>query len=280
MYFSAEMWLSIQWDHMFIMKHCNHSQWLNFCNQGIEITFQQSNRLQTLVNQILSSDSQHFSLFVLIKSAAKCLTLQKLIFFIKTSRIRSQQCLSEMHLYLKPSIIFHKRSILFADKDLSICESRSKNIIAERCHKTIRQTLFRSQKEILRLNQDKFANNLYSHLLCSFADVFCFFAADFVDFRLIVCHLSFWLKKGQLFTLSKVMNSWLIIVTETTTSKEAIKKEIKRLFLSILKDETTKNISSLFSAVKVLCILSEDHVLTKTWFRLLRECLMSASNHI
>ena len=164
--------------------------------------------------------------------------------------------------------------------EISFCRSRKKSIFAEKYHKTVKQILLRSQEDIFRVNQKNIADSLYSYLLCLFADVFCFFAANFADFRFIVHCLRFWLEKNMSFILSEITNSQLIIVTETTTSKKNVKKKTKRLFLSIFKDKTTKNIFSLFSAVNVLCALSENHVSVKTQLWLLKKYLLNASDHI
>ena len=144
------------------------------------------------------------------------------------------------------------------------CRSRKKNIFAEKYHKIVKQILLKSWEDIFKINQKIIADSFYSYLLCLFADVFCFFAADFADFRFIICCLKSWLEKNVLFTSLKVTNLQLIIVTETTTLKKNIKKKTKRLFLSMLKDKTIKNIFSLFSAVNVFYVLSKNYVLMKT----------------
>jgi len=262
------------------MKRCDHSQWLTLFSQGIETALHESDRLQTLVDQIPSPDSQHPSLSVLIGSTAKSVALHELVPSTKAAKVKSRRRHGDVHLYLAASTIFHDRPVLFAEGDLPFRGSRNKTFPAEKCHETVKRTLFRLREDVPGNQQDSIANNLYSRLLCPFADVICIFAADFAGFRPIVRHLGSWLEKGLPSTLPKSTHPWLIIVTETTTLRDTVQEGTKKLFLSMLKDETTQDISTLFSEVEVLCILPDGQVSAKARFRPLKECLMNASTQV
>jgi len=262
------------------MKRCDHSQWLTLCSQGIETALHESDRLQTLVDQIPNPDSQYPSLCVLIGSTAKSVALHELVPFTRAARVKNRRRHGDVHLYLEASTVFHERPVLFAEGDLLFRGSRNKTFSVEKCHETVRRTLSRLREGVPGVQPDTIADNLYSRLLCPFADVICIFAADFAGFRPIVRHLGSWLEKGLPSTLPKSAHPWLIIVAETTTLRDTVKEGTKKLFLSMLKDETTRDVSTLFSAFDVLCILPDGQVSAKSRFRPLRECLMNASTQV
>ena len=130
------------------------------------------------------------------------------------------------------------------------------------------------------LCQSAVADNLYSRLLCPFADVFCFFSADFDGFGPIVRHLASWLDGGKPSIMPKTTYSRVIIVTESQTIGVADEDEAKIRFLSMLKDETTKDFSTRFSALDVLCIFPSGSISNAARFRPLKESLMKASDHV
>ena len=115
---------------------------------------------------------------------------------------------------------------------------------------------------------------------CPFADVFCFFSADFDGFGPIVRHLASWLDGGKPSIMPKTTYPRVIIVTESQTTGVTDEDEAKIRFLSILKDETTKDFSTRFSALDVLCIFPSGTISNAARFRPLKESLMKASDHV
>ncbi len=70
------------------------------------------------------------------------------------------------------------------------------------------------------------------------------------------------------------------MIMKTLKSDFVTKNEIKNRFLSMLKDETTKDLSAWFFVLDVLCIFSLDDILNKARLKSLKECLMNASDQV
>jgi hypothetical protein len=262
------------------MKYCEHSQWLSLCTQGNETAFFESDRLHTLVDQIPNPDHQHPSLVVLIGNAAKTLALREIVPATKNRKFGRRRRHGVVHLHLDSSSAFHERPLLFAEGDFPERNARTQLDSDEKCHETIRRILPRVREGVPGLCQSAVADNLYSRLLCPFADVFCFFSADFDGFGPIVRHLASWLDGGKPSIMPKTTYPRVIIVTESQTIGVADEDEAKIRFLSMLKDETTKDFSTRFSALDVLCIFPSGSISNAARFRPLKESLMKASDHV
>jgi hypothetical protein len=125
---------------------------------------------------------------------------------------------------------------------------------------------------------DKAADNLYSRLLYFFADIFCFFFADFGGFRSIVRRFAFWLEKGQPLMLLKATYPRVLVVVEITASGDESERGAKDVFLEALKEETTKDLAERFSGLNVMILFSENKISVHIRYRRLEEYLMKISN--
>jgi hypothetical protein len=132
---------------------------------------------------------QQPSLFVLIGNILKSLAFRELFRTKKAGKFRSKRHTSEIYLYLNAFSIFHSRLILIIDSDLLKQGLRTKVPLAEKCHNIIRQALPRPTADLC-INLDKTTDNIYSYLLLSFTDVFCFFSVNLGGFKQIICCLA------------------------------------------------------------------------------------------
>ena len=185
-----------------------------------------------------------------------------------------------MHLYLDSSSAFYERPLLFAEGDFLERNARTPLDSDKKCYETIRRILPRVREGVPGLCQSAVVDNLYSRLLCPFADVFCFFSADFDGFAPIARYLALWLDGGKLSIMPKTTYLRVIIVTESQTIGIADEVEAKIRFLSILKDETTKDFSIRFSALDVLYIFPSGSISNAARFRPLKESLIKASDYV
>ncbi len=262
------------------MKHCEHSQWLSLCTQDNEITFFEFDRLRTLVDEIFNPDHQELSLLILIENTAKTLALREILSATKGWKTGRRRRHDEVHLHLNFFSTFHESSILFTKGDFPDRNARAQHDFNEKCHETIRRILSRVREDVFEACQSAIVDYLYFRLFYSFVDVFCFFSANFDEFSSIVRHLASWLDNDKSLTLSETTNSWVIMITKTLTSDFATENEVKNRFLSMLKDETTKDLSAWFFVLDVLCIFSLDDISNKARLRPLKECLMNASDQV
>lgn len=260
------------------MKACSHSDWLTLRVQEEEIVLLESDRLHNFVENIPDPDAQQFSLIVLIGGAAKSSALQ-LLTSSRNSR-KSTDRRAGIHLHLGRSSFFPDRVVLFADGDLPYHGTKRKSSSLGRCHETIIRTLPQIRGGAGELALDETADNLYSRLLCPFADVFCFFSADFGGFRSLVRCLASWLEKGQSSTLSKATYPRALVVVETTLPGIESEMEAKGALLDALKAETTKDLAARFSALDVVTVPSDGKISAPVRYKRLEEYLVKASDQV
>ena len=229
------------------MKRCGHSKWLALRIQRNELVLLESDRLQTLVDHIPNPDAHQLSLVVLVGGAAKSSALQWLASGGKCRKPTGRRGSgSDIDLQLGGSSAFGDKVILLADGDLPYQVPKYRSSSVGECHETTRRILPRIREGVGCLALDEAADNLYSRLLCPFADVFCFFSADFGGFRPIVRYLASWLEKGRPSTLSKATYPRVLVVAEATTPCDESEKEAKDVFLGEFKKETTKEFAKDF----------------------------------
>jgi hypothetical protein len=114
---------------------------------------------------------------MLISNAAKLVALHQL-FGIKRARgFRSKRSASGIHLHLNPSTIFHGIPIFLADADYHKQAFRTKSATTDKCHETITRTI-QLHSPFSGLSLDDVAVSVYTCLIFSFVDTFCFFSAD------------------------------------------------------------------------------------------------------
>jgi hypothetical protein len=213
---------------------------------------------------------------VLIGNTSKSLAFQELFRTKKAPRFRSKQHAGEIHLYLDPSRIFHTRLVLITDGDIPQQSLRAKVPVAEKCHKTIRQNLPQAVAGPVNRTTD----SIYSRLLLSFADVFCFFSSNISGFRQIVRYMTAWLDKGQSLTLLRNTYPRIIIVTEKMPVDKEPENEARKAFLWLLREKTTYNLSEQILAINVIALLLKGKVSAEAWYRRLKECLLKGLNKV
>jgi hypothetical protein len=263
------------------MKRCGHSEWLSLRIQQNETILLESDRLQVLVNDIPDPDNRHLSLLVLIGGTAKSSVLQALTSEKDGRKSTGRRSRSgDIHLYLGGSGIFHDRPTLVAGGRLPYHAPRNKGSSSVECHETVRLTLPRIREGVVGPGLDEAADNLYSRLLCPFADVFCLFSADFGGFRPIVQHLASWLEKGPSSTLPKAAYPQVLVVVETTTPGIESDSEARDVLLAALKEETTKDLTERFSALGVVTVSSEGKASAQGCPQRLKDHLMKASDRV
>jgi hypothetical protein len=259
------------------MKRCGHSRWLNLSAQGNEIALLESDRLQTLTNQIIDPDAQQPSLFVLIGNTSKSLALREVFGVNKTRIFRSKRTTGEIHLHIDPASIFHSRPIFVAEGDLTGHSLRAKAAATDKCHDTTRRALSRAAAG---LSIDELTDGIYSHLLFPFGDVFCFFSADLGGFRQIARHIAAWLENSQSSTLPNSTNPRVIIVTDKVPPGADSEKEARKAFLWLLREETTKDLSGKFSSIEIVALFPVGKMSVEARHRRLKERLLNASDKV
>jgi hypothetical protein len=261
------------------MKRCDHSRWLSLSTHDNEIALLESDRLQTLTNQITDPDTQQPSLFVLIGNTSKSLALRELFGINKSRIFRSKRTAGEIHLHINPTSVFHSRPIFVADGDLSGQTLRAKAAATDKCHDTTRRALPRPAG-LPSPSLDELTNSIYSRLLFPFADVFCFFSADLGGFRQIARHIAAWLEKGQLSTLPKSTYPRVVIVTEKMPPGAEREKEARKAFLWLLREETTIDLFERISAIDIVALFPNDKMSVEARHRRLKECLLNTSDQV
>jgi hypothetical protein len=263
------------------MKRCGHSKWLALRIQRNELVLLESDRLQTLVDHIPNPDAHQLSLVVLVGGVAKSSALQWLTSGRKCRKPTGRRGSgSDIHLHLGGSSAFGDKVILLADGDLPYHVPKYQSSSVGECHETTRRILPRIREGVGDLALDEAADNLYSRLFCPFADVFCFFSADFGGFRPIVRYLASWLEKGRPSTLSKATYPRVLVVAETTKPCDESEKEAKDVFLGEFKKETTKEFAERFSALDVVTVSSEGRMSAHARYQRFEERVVQASDQV
>jgi hypothetical protein len=258
------------------MKSCDHSQWLGLGLQQGNIVFQETDRLQTLIEGLPDPDTRKPSLFVLIGRKTKSLFLQKLVSVERKNKFRWKRARHGIHLHLDASSAFHDNPVFYADSYLPThlvgdCTSRP-----DSCHESVTRPLPRSSSDYLGLAGTRAADFLYSRLLRPFSDVFCLFLADLGGIQPVVQHLASWLDKGRTITVPQAVNPSVIIVVESETPGYKVEKQVKEELLHLLEQETPRSIFDSFFEVRVVSIFPEGKLSLQSRHRQLKERLLDA----
>ena len=170
-------------------------------------------------------------------------------------------------------MVFHDTPVLLAEGDLPYRVMKRKS--SAQCHETSQLILPRIRDGEQGLALEEAADHLYSRLLGSFADVFCFFSADFGGFRPIVHRLASWLENSQPSTLPKTTYPRVVVVVETIDSGAESDNQTREVLLEALRAETTKNPAERFSALEVVTVPQGGHC-----YRRLEEYLIRGLNQV
>ncbi|KKY22693.1 putative patatin-like phospholipase [Phaeomoniella chlamydospora] len=225
-----------------------------------------------LINQIPNPDIQKPSLLVLIGNTAKSVALRELFGVKKAQWFKGKPGSGKVHLHLDPSSIFSCKPLLLADVEFSKHNLRDKAATADKCHETTKRVIRRDGQCL-----DDIAEEIYTHLLFPFVDVFCFFASDLGGFRQIARHLAAWLERGTSPTLPKGPCPRLIIVTDKVLIRPGSETEARKAFLWILREETVKDPLEQFSAIDVVALSPVGKISADARHRILKDRLMYGS---
>jgi hypothetical protein len=255
------------------MKYCEHTHWLNISHQGCNTYLALSDRLQNITKHIPNPDVQKPSLFLLIGNATKSVSLKE-VFGLKARHIKPKRGLGDIHLHIAPFSVFHDRPLIVADSD-AVSNNLSKKIATAKCHEITYRLIQRSSDS---LNFDHHVNGIYGQLLLPFVDVLCLFADDLGGFKQVAQLLASWLERGQVATFPESVRPQVFIVTEKIPLGG--ENEAKRAFLWCVEEQTKKDIFEVVSAIDIIALLPRGSVSIDVRYRLLRERLMKASDHV
>ena len=263
------------------MKLCNHSDWLSLRVHRNDISLLESNRLQDLVDTIPDPDTQCPGLLVLIGGPAKSTAVQHFTSdkpIRKASGGRRKRC-NGIELYLGKFQGPHTWPVLVANGELPYHASKSGGSTID-CHETTRLVLPRVRESVRGASMDEAVGLVYARLLCAFADVFCFFSADFGGFGPIVRRIAAWLEHGQPSTLPRATFPRVLVVTEGPTLDDRSKNRARDILLAELRAETNKNPFERFAAIDVVYVSPKGKVSAQTLHEDLGRALLEASEQV
>jgi hypothetical protein len=260
------------------MKSCDHSQWLGLGSQDGEIVFQETNRLQTLVEGLPSPDTRHPSLLVLIGSKTKSLVLRELVSVERKHKFKVRRARRGIHLHLDASsfLQFHENPIFYADSYLPIHVVGDSTSQPDRCHESIQRPLSRNLVDSWALAGIEAADYLYARLLRPFSDVFCLFLADLGGMQPVVERLVSWLEKGQTMMVPQAVNPSLLVVVESEDPGDKADGEVKVELLRLLEQKSSRSIFDHFFDVRVVSIFPEGKLPLQSRHRRVKERLLDA----
>ena len=256
------------------MKPCNHSQWLGLRAQDKQ--FQETDRLQTLVEGLPNPDTRYPSLLVLVGKKTKSLVLRELVAVERKYKIRTKRARRGIHLHLDASSIFNENPILYADCSLTTDLASDSISQVERCHESIKRRLLWYSGEALQLTGIETVDYLFARLLCPFSDVFCLFLEDLGGMQSVVERLVSWLEKGQALAVPKPANPSLVLVVESDAPGANAEREVKEELFQILEQRTPRSIFDLFFDVTVVSIFPEGKLSSQARHRRVKERLLDA----
>jgi hypothetical protein len=256
------------------MKRCDNTRWLSLCRRSGGPALLQSNRLDTLIEELPHPDIQRPSLFVLIGNAEKSVAIRALFGLKKARRPVIKRRSDEIHLHIDPSTAFADRPILLASCDARQHSQRWANTGGDKCHETTRYPLPQL------FAGGKSADDVHINLLSPFADVFCFFSDDIGGFRQIAQRLALWLDKGHFSTLPKTALPSIVIVTSKFAPRAETEDEAKRAFLWMLREETTKDLYQRVSAIDIVALFPKGAISTEARYRRVKGRLMERSDQV
>ncbi|KFY80531.1 hypothetical protein V499_00606 [Pseudogymnoascus sp. VKM F-103] len=278
------------------MRYCKHTQWLGLAVNDGDVVLQNTDRLQTLLDDLPNPDKQTPSLFVFIGNKSKAMAIKELAKTFSPppkyschpskhndesswegqTRLNGRRVHGEIHLHIHPPSVFSSRPVLLAEGDLPNLSKLTSSLAIEKCHETDSRPLNASTLATPTLSES--ADRIYFRLLSPFTDVFCFFADDIGKFKPIVQRLALWLDLGQPSTLPKSTRPKVLIVTERDDAHSNDESDLVA-FKRMLSNETTIDFSEQFSDIQILGLASRKKNLSnKARHRELFERLLNFSD--
>jgi hypothetical protein len=280
------------------MRYCKHTQWLGLAVNDGDVVLQNTDRLQTLLDDLPNPDKQTPSLFVFIGNKSKAMAIKELAKTFSPppkyschpskhndesswegqTKLNGRRVHGEIHLHIHPPSVFSSRPVLLAEGDLPNLSKLTSPLAIEKCHETDSRPLYDRTLATPTLSDS--ADRIYFRLLSPFTDVFCFFADDVGKFKPIVQRLALWLDLGQPSTLPKSTRPKVLIVTERDDAHNNNESDLKA-FKRMLSNETTMDVSEQFSDIQVLGLASRSKNLSnKARHRELFERLLNFSDQV
>lgn len=257
------------------MKRCSHSAWLSLHASGESVSLHESDRLQTVIADVVDPDVQRPGLIAFLGNTTKAIALRHL-FGLKAKQAGSSRALGELHLHIDPSTVDTDRPLLLADGDFSQRQPRTPGSPFEKCHATTVHSLIHRRGP----NVDHLATDLCGTLLYAFTDVFCFFAADLGGFRQIARRMASWLESDCLQSLPSRTRPKVIIVSDVGSSTPEYEKNAKTTFLWFLGQETEKDVSMYLSSIEVVAPVAEGKASPASRYRRLKERLLDGCDQV
>ena len=188
------------------MRYCKHTQWLGLAVNDGDVLLQNTDRLQTLLEDLPDPDEQSPSLFVFIGNRSKAMAIKELAKTFSPpprygrdlsrqsqhddesswrgqTKLNGRRAHGEIHLHIHAPSTFSSRPVLLAEGDLPSLD-KPKVLAIEKCHETASRPL--NARVLTTPTLSESTDKIYFKLLSSFTDVFCFFADDVGKLRLIV----------------------------------------------------------------------------------------------
>ena len=117
-------------------------------------------------------------------------------------------------------------------------------------------------------------DDIYTHLLPPFTDVFCFFSTDLGGFSQVARHLARWLERGYSLVLPETALPSVVLVTNEFTLRADIETEARTTLLSMLSKETTKDPFSMILAINVIGLFLSNIISIQARYRRVKERLI------
>ena len=283
------------------MRYCKHTQWLSLAVNDGDVLLQNTDRLQTLLEDFPDPDEQSPSLFVFIGNRSKAMAIKELAKTFSPpprygrdsshqsqhddesswrgqTKLTGRRAHGEIHLHVHAPSTFSSRPVLLAEGDLPSLD-KAKTLGIEKCHETASRLL--DARTLTTPTLAESADKIYFRLLSPFTDVFCFFADDVGKLRPIVQHLALWLDLGQPSTLPKSTRPKVLIVVERDKDVHSDDEAASRTFKQMLSEETTVDVSEHFSDIRILSLEAHSKSLSnRSRHRELFECLLNFSDQV
>lgn len=281
------------------MRYCKHTQWLGLAANEGDTLLQNTDRLQTLLEDLPDPDEQSPSLLVFIGNRSKAMAIKELAKTFSPpprygrdsshqhhdewgskgrTKMNGRRANGEIHLHIHAPSTFSRRPVLLAEGDLPSLD-KPRVLTIEKCHETTSRPLLAGSPAVPTFSES--ADKIYSRLLSPFTDVFCFFADDVGQLQPIVQRLALWLDLGQPSSLPKSTRPKVLIVVERSGNFHGDDESASVSFKQMLSEETTIDVSDHFSDIQVLSLAARDTDLSnRARHRELFEQLLNFSDQV
>ncbi|KAH7363976.1 patatin-like phospholipase-like protein [Rhexocercosporidium sp. MPI-PUGE-AT-0058] len=280
------------------MRYCKHTQWLGLAANDGDILLQNTDRLQTLLEDLPDPDEQSPSLLVFIGNRSKAMAVKELAKTFSPpprygrdssrqnydkqswsqTKISGRRANGEIHLHIHAPSTFSKRPVLLAEGDLPSID-KQKVLAIEQCHETTSRPLLAGTPAVPTFSEA--ADRTYFRLLSPFTDVFCFFADDLGQLQPVVKRLALWLDLGQPSYLPKSTRPKVLVVVERGGEFHGDDESASISFKQMLSEETTIDIADQFSDIRILSLAARNTDLSnRARHRELFEQLLNFSDQV